>query len=131
MKAAKHARPSLPAVSEEMKVWSAALVAEIIGWPHVSTRSFFGFTALYRKDKMFAALPRTRALETANSLIFRLESPTPEVKARLEKIAHPWSTKKDKARWFAFEFRSDADMHDALEWLWTAYESVGKKKKPA
>jgi len=50
-------RPNLPAISEEMKAWSAALAAEVGGWPQLSARSFFGFTALYRKDKMFAALP--------------------------------------------------------------------------
>jgi TfoX/Sxy family transcriptional regulator of competence genes len=114
-----------------MKAWSAALEREVSDWPQVSTRSFFGLTALYRKDKMFAALPRTRALETANSLAFRLESPTSKVKTRLEKVARPWTTQKDKARWFAFEFRSDADMHDALEWLATAYDAAGQKKKPA
>ena len=53
-------RPKLPKISEEMKAWSAALAGEVGEWPHVSTRSFFGFTALYRKDKMFAALPRCR-----------------------------------------------------------------------
>jgi hypothetical protein len=42
----------------------------------VSTRAFFGFTALYRKERIFALLPRTRAMETANSLAFKLETKT-------------------------------------------------------
>jgi hypothetical protein len=79
------ARPNLPAVSEEMKAWCAALAAEVSDWPQVSVRSFFGFTAVYRSDKMFAALPRTRGMETANSLAFKLESAIPAVRARLEK----------------------------------------------
>jgi hypothetical protein len=72
MKPEKRRRPALPPVSEEVKAWSAALAAEVDGWPQLSARSFFGFTALYRKDKMFAALPRTRAMGTSNSLVFKL-----------------------------------------------------------
>src|SRR5258708_40288495 len=102
-------------ISEEMKAWSAALEREVCDWPQVSARSFFGFTALYRKDKMFAALPRTRGMETANSLVFKLESPTPAVRARLESSARPWSTQIDKARWFAFEISSDAELNGALD----------------
>ena len=48
-----------PAISEEMKAWSAALVTETADWPYISQRSFFGFTALYlpRKD-IRAATPQ-------------------------------------------------------------------------
>ena len=35
------ARPRIPAVTEEMKAWSAALGAEVTSWPQVSTRVFF------------------------------------------------------------------------------------------
>jgi hypothetical protein len=129
VKPAKRRHPSLPAVSEQMKAWSAALVAEVSDWPQVSARSFFGFSALYRKDRMFAAVPRTRALETANSLAFKLESPSPAVRARLDKTTRPWSTRPDKARWFAFEMSTDADLHEAIDWLGLAYEAAGKKRK--
>jgi len=129
VKPVKRRHPSLPAVSEQMKAWSAALVAEVSGWPQVSARSFFGFSALYRKDRMFAAVPRTRALETANSMAFKLESPSRAVKARLDKTTRPWSAQLDKARWFAFEMSTDADLHEALDWLGRAYEAAGKKKK--
>jgi len=112
-----------------MKAWSAALVAEVSDWPLVSARSFFGFTALYRKETMFAALPRTRALEAANSVAFKLESPSRAVRVRLEKSARPWSSTPDKARWFSFEGSSDADLHGALDWLGRAYEAAGKNRK--
>jgi hypothetical protein len=130
MKPAKRQRrsPSLPSVSDEMKVWSAALVAEVSDWPQVSARSFFGFTALYRKDKMFAALPRTRAAETANTLAFKMESPSAAVRARLEKTARRWASSMDKARWFAFELRADSDLHEALDWLGQAYTAARNKK---
>lgn len=128
MKPAKRKPPSLPAISEQMKAWSAALAAEVSDWPQVTARSFFGFTALYRKDKIFAALPRTRGWETANSLAFKLESAAPAVRARLEKTARPWSSRPDKARWFAFELHSDADLHVALDWLGHAHAAARNKK---
>lgn len=131
MKRAKSSRPHLSKVSEEMKAWSSALEREVGNWPQVSTRAFFGFTALYRKDQMFAALPRTRGMETANSLAFKLEEQGPAVLARREQDARirGWSSPTRKARWFAFELSSDADLHDALEWLGMAYEAAGKNKK--
>jgi hypothetical protein len=113
-----------------MKAWSAALAAEVTGWPQLSARSFFGFTALYRKDKMFAALPRTRAMGTSNSLVFKLESPASATALRLKKDARIGSMDMQKMRWFTFELSSDTDLHDALDWLGRAYEAAGKKKSP-
>ncbi len=118
-----------PEVSEEMKAWSAAIGREVAGWPIVSTRSFFGFTAFYRKDKIFALLPGTRGMDTANSMVFKLESPTPALRGRLDQDPRITSTHMGKARWFTFEFSSDADLHSALDWLGIAYEAAGKKKK--
>jgi hypothetical protein len=129
VKPAKRQRPSLPAVSEQMKAWSAALAAEVSEWPHVATRSFFGFTALYRKDKMFALLPRTRGMESPNALAFRIDAPAVAVRARLEKDSRVRTAEIQKARWFSFELSSDADLHDALDWLGRAYEPAGKNKK--
>ena len=123
-------RPSLPSISEEMKAWSSALADEVGGWPQASTRSFFGFTALYRGEKMFAALPRTRGIEGTNSLAFKLEAPTSTVSARLQKDSRIrlWSAQTQKARWFTFELSSDTDLHDALDWLGRAYEAAKNKK---
>ena len=123
----KLARPKLPKVSEEMKAWSAALAAETTSWPQVTTRSFFGFTALYRKEKIFAILPRTRAMGTPNTLAFKLESPPPRLRVRLERDPRMGSTQMRAARWVTFELASDNDLHDALEWLGQAYDASPKK----
>ena len=112
-----------------MKAWSAALVDEVTGLPHVSTRAFFGFTALYRKEKIFALLPRTRGMGTANSLAFKLEAKTAAVLARLEKDPRIASTQLQKTRWFTFEVSSNADLHDAVHWLGQAYEAAGENNK--
>ena len=126
MKPEKRPRPKLPAISEQMKAWSAALASETVDWPQVKQRVFFGFTALYRKDTMFAVLPRTRGMETANALAFRIDSPTAKVRLRLENDPRIGAAEIKKARWFSFEVSSDADLHDALDWLGQAYEAAGK-----
>jgi hypothetical protein len=130
VKRQKTSSPKLPKISEQMAAWSTALADEVGGWPHASARSFFGFTALYRGDKIFAALPRTRTIEGANSLAFKLEAPTSTVSARLQKDSRIrlWSAQTQKARWFTFELSSDTDLHDALDWLGRAYEAAKNKK---
>jgi predicted DNA-binding protein (MmcQ/YjbR family) len=123
-------RLKFPAVSEEMKAWSAALAAEVASWPQLSSRSFFGFTALYRRDKIFGLLPRTRGMHTANSLAFKLESPSSTVRERLERDSRVGATHLQKARWFTYELSSDSDLHEALEWLGKAYDVAAKGKSP-
>jgi hypothetical protein len=120
--------PPLPKASEQMKAWSSALEAEVADWPHASTRSFFGFTAVYRKDKIFAALPRTRAWGTANSLAFKLPTANAGLQSRLEKDSRVGYTLMGKTRWFTFELSSDADLHAALDWIGEAYAAASKKK---
>ena len=77
-------RPKLPAISEEMKAWSAGLANEVAGWPQVHEEPFFGFLALYRTERIFGLLPRSRGMETPNSLAFKLEAPSAAVRARLQ-----------------------------------------------
>lgn len=117
-------RPRLPAVSDEMKAWSAALGTEIAGWPRVSCRPMFGFTALYRGKRIFAILPRTRGMETPNSLAFKLEQAGPRVLARLRGESRIQTTVMKASRWFVFELSSDADLKNALDWLGRAYEAA-------
>jgi len=122
-------RPKLVPVSEEMKAWSSALKAEMAEWPQVTARSSFGLTALYRNEQIFALLPRTRGMETPNSLAFRLDSPSPAMRVRLAKDRRIGSAHMQKARWFTFEMSSDADLHNALGWLGRAYEVACKAQK--
>jgi hypothetical protein len=112
-----------------MKAWSAALAAELGDWPQVSARSFFGFTAHYRGDKMFAALPRTRAKQSANSLAFKLETHASVFAGLKDSRVRTWSREMKEARWFTFELSCDTDIHDALDWLGRAYDAAAKSKK--
>lgn len=122
-------RPKLPPVSEEMRAWSCALAAEIDTWPQVTTRAFFGFTALYRGERMFGALPRTRGMETPNRFAFKIEDPSPPARKRLQSDSRIGSMQMEKARWFTFEIASNADLHDALAWLDKAYRSAGNTRE--
>src|ERR1700752_1901689 len=124
----KPTRPKLAKVSEQMKAWSAALAMETAGWPQVTTRTFFGFTALYRKDKIFAILPRTRAMGTPNSLAFKFESRSPQLRSRLEQDTRVGTTKMRAARWSTFELSTDADLRDALGWLEQAYLAAAGRR---
>jgi hypothetical protein len=121
----KFSRPRLPKVSEEMKAWSAALADEVRTWPNVTTRPMFGLTALYGRGKIFAVLPRTRGMDTPNSLAFKLESVGPRILARVRRDPRIAVTEMQKARWLRFEIGSDGDLHTALDWLSRAYEAAG------
>jgi hypothetical protein len=110
--------------SEEMKAWVAALVVETATWPQVEPRVFFGFTALYREDKIFALLPRSRALEPPNSIAFKLESAGPRIVARARRDSRIGHTEMQKTRWFTFALSAEGDLRDVLEWLLRAYEAA-------
>jgi hypothetical protein len=117
-------RPKLPPVSEQMKAWSAALEAEFVNWPRVSLRHMFGLKALYRGERIFAVLPRTRGMGSACSLAFKLEDAGPRVLARLRKDPRIRTTMMQARRWFVFELSSDRDLKDAVDWLGRAYEAA-------
>lgn len=112
-----------------MKAWSTALASETADWPHISQRSFFGFTALYRREKIFALLPRSRNIETANTIAFKLESPAPAVRKQLTDDGRIGSFQQENARWFTFLISSNADLHGALDWLGHAYDAARTIRK--
>lgn len=108
-------RPKLPKVSPEMQRWSALLEEEVLAWRQVHTKPMFGLLALYRNDRIFAALPKTRAAETANSLLIKLPGVRDE---RLVAASGPGKG------WVSFEMDSSADIPAALHWLQQAYKKA-------
>ena len=120
-------RPRLVRVSEEMKAWSAMLAGEIARWPAVTTKPMFGFTAFYRKSTIFAVLPKTRGMNSPNSLAFKIPSATARQFERLRHDARIGETEMQKTHWFSFVVQSEADLQGALAWLSEAYEA-GKTK---
>jgi hypothetical protein len=108
-----------------MKAWAAALAGELATWPQVHSRVFFGFTAIYREDKIFAVLPRTRALEPPNSVAFKLESAGPRTLAQARSDSRIGRAEMRKVRWFTFAVSTKADLRDALGWLLKAHKAAG------
>src|SRR6202521_3388531 len=107
-----------------MKAWAAALAGELATWPKVHSRLFFGFTAIYREDKIFALLPRTRALEPSHSVAFNLTASGSRVLAEARRDSRIATSEMQTARWFTSPLSAEADLRDAWEWLLRAYEAA-------
>jgi hypothetical protein len=122
-------REKLPPASDQMKAWSAALASEVAQWPRATARSFFGFNALYRGDNIFGLLSRTRSFGNGSLLAFRVDEATERLKARLQRDPRIGSIDQNNTRWFTFELSSDADLHEALDWLGAAYQAASKRRK--
>ena len=114
----------MPVASEEIRAWSAALEAEALTWPNVSRRPMFGLVGLYRGDHIFAALPRTRALGSPDSLAFKLEKASTRALAKIQREPRIQTTIMKARRWYLFELSSTADLRDALSWLHQAYKAA-------
>lgn len=106
-------RPKLFTIDAEMQRWCALLEQELLAWPEVSAKPMFGMIGLYFGQNIFAAIPRTKAAESARSLLLKL----PGVKhRRLKRGSGPNSA------WVAFELESLNDIPEALRWLEQAYQ---------
>jgi hypothetical protein len=116
-------RPNLLPVSEETRRWSALLESELLSWPGVVAKRMFGFRALYRGKRIFAALPNSRGFGPDATIILKFDPVPPSVIKRAENDIRLRTNSPGKG-WFSFTLTSDTDLHDALEWLNQAYESA-------
>jgi hypothetical protein len=114
--------PKFPAISEEMRRWCALIEAEVLTWPEIKARPMFGLTAFYRKDRIFAAIPKTRTMGQRDSVIFKLLAAPAGLVQRA--LAHPRvvSTQFPAGGWIEFELESVNDVREALRWLSHAHE---------
>ena len=117
-------RPTLRPVSEEMTEWAADLDRELTSWPGVTRRQMFGMIVFYRRSTIFAALPRTKSFEPANSVAFKLYAP---VKGPLDdsRIVAPEKVEG----WIVFVLRSSNDLNGALKWFAVAYQHCFEAKR--
>jgi len=86
----------------------------------------FGMVALYRGPAIFAALPRTRAMETAWSVSFKLPRVSRTMKQALIQDSRVVGAEERMGKWMSFEVRSPRDVTDALAWFGRAYRQAGK-----
>ena len=107
----------MPRVSEEMRRLAVLLGQELASWPAVKPRPMFGMEAYYRRDKIFAALPRTRAMGTRDSIALRLPQGLP-ADGDLQSLELPGAV------WRTFELKSVSDLKDALRLLEMAYRQA-------
>ncbi|MCU1284596.1 MAG: hypothetical protein JWO13_946 [Acidobacteriales bacterium] len=124
-KAPKPQRPKLQKISEQMRQWAALLATEVAQWPHVSLRSMFGMKAFYRGAAIFGVVPESFALDSPNTIMFKLLEPAARLNARLE--ADPRVSSHGK-KWWLFELSTGEDLRDAIGWYSEAYEAA---KAPA
>src|SRR5258708_39402902 len=127
---AKSKRPKMPKffpIDDEMKELSAMLEKEIADWPGVSMKPMFGYQGLYRDGKIFAALPRSRAMKSPRALMLKFADASPIILNSLEKDPRVDTVSgMSGARWFFFELDEASAMKDALGWLGRAYEAAKK-----
>jgi hypothetical protein len=119
-------RPKLLPVSEETRRWSALLESELVSWPGVIVKRMFGFRALYRGKKIFAALPHSKGFGPDASILLKMKTMPPALLQRAESDSRIARNTPGNG-WFSFTLNSDSDLHDALEWLNDAYEAAGKR----
>ena len=113
----------MPKAAEEMRQWAALLERELLSWPAVRAKPMFGCVLFYRADTPFAALPRTRALGTPNSVNFKFTKMPDAWKRELERDERAQAETMG-GTWKVFEVRSSDDLKDALRWLERAYRQA-------
>ncbi len=118
---AKRPRPKLLKLSEEMERWSALLGSEVATWPGVTIKPMFGFLSYYRGKRIFAGLPKTKAMHSPSAIIFKLERVSKALATALHRDPRIAISEMGGAGWQCFELASDSDLRDALAWLDRAY----------
>ncbi len=97
----------------------------MLAWPNVTSRPMFGLNGVYRGGKIFAVLPRTRAMDAADSMAFRFSTRSKRINEQLRGDNRIITAAPD-AKWISFVIESDANIHDALSWLELAYQEAAK-----
>ena len=119
--------PKFFPIDDEMKELSAMLEKEVSDWPGISGKPMFGYQGLYRNGKIFAALPRSRAMRSPRSLMIKFACASPAVLESARKDSRVSSVSgMSGAGWLFFELDEALAMKDALGWLGRAYEAAKK-----
>jgi hypothetical protein len=126
--ATKRPRPRFFHPSDETRRIAAMLGAELESFPDVSIKPMFGLVGYYRDRLIFAALPRTKALGSANSIIFKLNAAPDRVLDRARKDPRIVVSENGMKGWQSLEITSDAHIAAAQRWLTEAWRYAVKVK---
>jgi TfoX/Sxy family transcriptional regulator of competence genes len=119
-------RPRMVPIDDEMQRWCETLIDEVSAWPRVTRRPMFGLVGLYRGSRIFAAVPRTRAVRTATSLLLKLPG-SPQARQRAKERQALKAGAGPGAGWVTFEMQSQDDIPEALRWLERAYDKASSR----
>ena len=103
------------------------LESELLTWPGVIAKRMFGFRALYRGKRIFAALPNSRGFGPDASILIKFDPMPPAFLNRAERDPRVHTNSPGKG-WFSFTLTSDTDVHDALDWLSHSHEAAKSRK---
>lgn len=125
-------RPKWFPVDDEMRALSGMLEKEVSDWPGVSKRPMFGYQGLYRDGVIFAAPPRTRAMKSAKSILFRFTAMSPAILNSAEKDSRVDTLSGVPGPgWLMFEMDGAPAIRSALGWLERAYQAAKKQRASA
>ena len=95
-------------------------------WPLPTfEEKMFGMFAFYRRDKIFAVIPKTKSFEPPDAIGFKLYSPTPDIKVDPHIVT---DTLKAKG-WILFRLEDSRDLNGAIQWFEIAYRGCTSKKE--
>src|SRR3954464_3200573 len=124
----KEGMPRFHKLSPDMHRWAAMLAEELQQWPGVTMKPMFGLTGFYRGKTIFAAVPKSRAIGSANSVIFKLPKGS-KWRDEVAKDSRVQQESMDTHKWFPFEIGSESDLRDALLWFQRAFQSAKSARK--
>src|SRR5260370_42254040 len=88
-----------------------------------------GYGGLYRGGAIFAALPRSRAMKSPTSIMFKIASVTPAILESARKDPRVDTVSRvPGAGWFFFDLNAPSATQSALGWIGRAHQ--GAKKEP-
>jgi len=126
--AAKRSHPAFFRISDEMRRICVLLGAELESFPEVTSKPMFGFLGYYRDGMIFAALPKTKALGSPNSVIFKLNAAPKKVFDRADKDPSIKLSSHGMKGWHSLEIASELDIAHAQYWLVEAWRYAVKVK---
>jgi len=103
------------------------LESELLTWPGVIAKRMFGFRALYRGKRIFAALPNSRGFGPDPCFLLKFDPMPLALLKRAQSDLRVHSNSPGKG-WFSFTLASDTDLHDALDWLSHSHEAAKSRK---
>jgi len=85
----------------------------------------FGMTAIYRGKTIFGLLPKTRCLQSVDSVWIKFAKLTPGIQKKIasqSRVLPP--SKPGGAQWHALSEITPGDYRFVIEWLAVAYEAA-------